>query len=125
MVYATASDLEAGWRPLDPDEESRAGTLLERASLMLDSHGPFGADKGPALKAVCCAMVQRVMSRQNLGVVQESQTGGSYSHQWTYANPTADMYITKAERRMLGIGGHAGGMVKLDIHDRSGESVDW
>lgn len=125
MAYATSSDLEAGWRPLSDDEKARAYVLLERASIMLDSHGPFAEDKKPALTAVCCSMVQRVMSRQNLGVVQESQTGGSYSHQWTYANPTADMYITKGERKMLGIGGHVGGMVKLDIHDRYGESVDW
>jgi len=37
------------------------------------------------------------------GASQMSMTAGPYTQQFTYANPSGDMYLTKIEKRLLGI----------------------
>lgn len=58
------------------------------------------------LKQVCCSMVIRAMSATEadaFGASQMSMTAGPYSQSWSYSNPTGDMYLTKLEKRLLGI----------------------
>lgn len=38
------------------------------------------------------------------GATQFSQTAGSYTRSASFANPTGDLYLTKAEKLQLGIG---------------------
>ncbi|MBQ1449739.1 MAG: hypothetical protein IIZ12_02215, partial [Eggerthellaceae bacterium] len=59
------------------------------------------------LKIVVCNMVERAMSTGGdmYGVTQQSMTAVGFTQQYTYANPTGDLYISKAEKRMLGISG--------------------
>ncbi len=105
MAYATVSDLEARWKTLDAQEEAVASTLLEDAAVLIDSMGTPRSDD--AARVVSCYMVRRAMSSQAadvFGVTQTSMTAGSYQQQWTYANPGGDLYLTKAERSMLGLG---------------------
>lgn len=111
MAYADVSDLEARWRELNEAEEARAEVLLADASAVLDSLVDVDETDTEQLeicKIVVCAMVQRAMvagEADAYGVTQQSMTAGPYTQSWTYSNPNANLYLTKAEKKMLGVGG--------------------
>ena len=123
MNYAEVSDVEARWRDLTTDEQSRCETLLGDASAMLDALVPSTEGKEDLLCAVCCDMVIRAMSASGadaFGASSVSMAAGPYSQTWSYANPSGDMYLTKLEKRLLGItGGYIG-----SIQARIGENDD-
>ena len=109
MAYATVSDVEARWRTLSQGEAAKAGVLLDDAAAILDTLGDFDptdATTAANLRTVSCNMVIRVMSASqsdNFGLSQGSMTAGVYTQSWTYSNPSGDMYLTKMEKRLLGI----------------------
>ena len=109
MAFADVSDLESRWRELSTDEEARANVLLDDASAMLSALVEVdSSDAGQAelLKMVCCDMVIRAMSAtaaDTFGVSQTSMTAGPYTQSFSYSNPSGDMYLTKLEKRLLGI----------------------
>jgi hypothetical protein len=110
MAYADVSDLEVRWRTLTTDEQARAEALLDDASAMLATAvivDDSDEQQAALLKIVCCNMVIRSMSTGGdmYGVSQQSMTAVGFTQQFSYANPTGDLYITKAEKRMLGISG--------------------
>ncbi|HAM15348.1 MAG TPA: hypothetical protein DCP91_05730 [Eggerthellaceae bacterium] len=110
MAYADVSDLEVRWRTLTADEQTRAEALLDDASAMLDAYVTVDETDEKQLnllKIVVCNMVERAMSTGDdmYGVTQQSMTAVGFSQQFSYANPTGDLYITKTEKRMLGISG--------------------
>lgn len=111
MAYADVSDLEVRWRTLDESETARAEALLDDASAMLDACvtvDESDEQQAALLKIVVCNMVQRSMSTGGgdlYGVSQQSMTAVGFTKQVSYVNPTGDLYITKAEKRMLGISG--------------------
>lgn len=110
MAYATVSDLEAGWRELTEQEQSVAGVLLERAAVILDSFVTVDATdchQMDVLNMVSCSMVQRAMIASDsgaFGVSQQTISADIYSQTQSFANPTGDLYLTGAEKKMLGIG---------------------
>ena len=113
MAYADVSDLEVRWRTLDESEQERAAVLLDDASAMLDALimvDETDESLMKRLKIVVCNMVERAMSTGGdlYGVTQQSMTAVGFSQQFSYANPTGDLYITKAEKRMLKISGKIG-----------------
>lgn len=109
MAYATVSDIESRWRALNEAEQSRASVLIDDASAMLTALVNVDSDdqeQAQLLKQVCCSMVIRAMSATEtdaFGASQMSMTAGPYSQSWSYSNPTGDMYLTKLEKRLLGI----------------------
>lgn len=112
MAFADVSDIKARWRELSTDEQARAEVLIDDASVMLaqlvdiDESDAAQAD---VLKIVCCDMVIRSMSAtesDTFGVAQTSMTAGPYTQSFSYSNPSGDMYLTKMERKLLGIGGN-------------------
>lgn len=110
MAYATVSDIESRIeRALSQDEQSRASVLIDDASAMLTALVNVDSDdqeQAQLLKQVCCSMVIRAMSATEadaFGASQMSMTAGPYSQSWSYSNPTGDMYLTKLEKRLLGI----------------------
>ena len=111
MAYAEVTDVEARWHSLSGEERQRAGVLIEDASAMLDGLVKVDdADDMQArqLKTVCCNMVIRAMvasMSDMFGVSQQSVIAGPYSQSFSYSNPSGDMYLTKMERRLLGISG--------------------
>ena len=112
MAFADVSDLESRWRELSTDEEARANVLLGDASAMLSAFVKVDSsdyEQSQLLKMVCCDMVIRAMSAtaaDTFGVSQTSMTAGPYSQSFSYSNPSGDMYLTKLEKRLLGIGGN-------------------
>lgn len=109
MAFATVDDLAARWRALTEDEEERAAVLLDDAAVMLSAlvHvDPNDAQQAELLKIVSCNMVERAMlagENNALGVTQASVSADIYSQSWTFSNPSGDMYLTKNEKRLLGI----------------------
>lgn len=109
MAYAEVSDIESRWRDLSTEEEARATALIDDASAMLTELVDIDAADDAQLqllKIVCCNMVIRAMSASEydaFGASQMSMTAGPYTQQFTYANPSGDMYLTKMEKRLLGV----------------------
>ena len=109
MRYAEVSDLEARTtRPMSDDERAVASALLDDASAMLTALAgpPEDDDRCALMTMVACNMVQRAMSATDaglFGVTQSTMTAGPYTQSQTYSNPAGDMYLTKTEKRMLGV----------------------
>lgn len=109
MAFADVSDLESRWRELSTDEEARANVLLGDASAMLSALVDVDDEddeQAALLKMVCCDMVIRSMSATSMdtyGVSQSAITAGPYTQSFSYSNPSGDMYLTKLEKRLLGI----------------------
>ncbi len=110
--FATITELPNGWRPLTTDEIERAGWLLAKASRAIRAELPSvdariaAGTLDPELASdVVCDMVRRQLSTptDRDQVAQASETRGPFSMTATYANPTGEPYLTKAERRRLGI----------------------
>lgn len=117
--FATVADLEARWRPLSDPEKARAAILLADASAQVRVEAP-GIDArltvvAPATvpeldpiipRRVVADMVRRAMlaAPDQPALANYQTTAGPFSQSGTFVNPTGDLYITKAERRLLGIG---------------------
>lgn len=112
MAYADVSDLVERWRELSTDEQARAAVLLDDASAMLAQLVDVkesDEQQEALLRTVCCSMVIRTMSAtesDSFGASNMSMSAGVYSQSWSYANPSGDMYLTRLEKKMLGIGGN-------------------
>lgn len=103
--FASSADLKARWPELS--DEQVAGTLLSDASQLIRDTCPGWAGAAPAtLKAITCAMVKRALisGTDNAGLSSAQETAGPYSQTMTYANPTGDLYMTRAEKQRLGQG---------------------
>ena len=109
MAFAEVSDIEARWHPLSSEEQERAEVLLEDASAMLSELvkvDESDEEQADLLKIVSCNMVIRSMSateHDSFGATNMSMTAGPYQQSFTYSNPTGDMFLTKMEKRLLGI----------------------
>ena len=104
MAYANISDIEARWRVLSTDEAARANALLEDAATILDGLADTEKIEPNLLCQVSCNMVIRAMSTQDLfGASSSTITAGAYSQTVSYAVPSGDLYLTKTERRLLGV----------------------
>lgn len=120
--FATISDLEAGWRPLSASERIRAAGLLAKASRTIRADAPgidarIAADTLDAALVgdIACDLVRRILTvpTDQQPATQASQSAGPFSASITFANPTGDMYLTKAERRRLGISRQRAGFVDM------------
>ncbi|RTE47735.1 Gp19/Gp15/Gp42 family protein [Actinobaculum sp. 352] len=104
--FATVDDLEARWHPLTDTEKDRALAILADASSLIRDECPSWADAPQAtLRRITCAMVRRAMAsptgEEGIPVTSRMQTAGPYTQQVAYANPTGDLYMTRAEKRAL------------------------
>lgn len=112
-MFATVNDLEARYKVLNAEERERAEVLLQDASNIIaaqmgDKVNPEDEQQKELLKAITVAMVKRSISTNDgfggVPVSNMQQVAGSYSQTLTYANPAGDLYLTRAEKRALGIG---------------------
>lgn len=117
--FATPADLAKRWRPLSAAEEITATELLADASAEIRSLRK-GIDAllvvvPPAtepeidpkvVRRVVCAMVKRSMlvPVDQLPVTSLQESAGPFAQTQSFANPTGDLFLTKGEKRMLGIG---------------------
>ena len=110
--FASIEDLAVRWRELHGDEEKKAVALIGDATAKLLKElreAEIKVDEADLvqsaiLRSVCCAMVRRAMDSSEDGAyTQTSMTAGPYTQSWTPANPNGDMYLTKEERKALGL----------------------
>lgn len=117
VPFATATDLAARWRTLTSAEETLATTLLgdasnlilsecSRANLVDDADTAEQTTRAATLKRIVCAMVKRAMidGTDEPSFAEMQQTAGPFGFRVKPANPTGDLYLTKAERRSLPCG---------------------
>lgn len=118
-IYATVSDVEAGFRDLTADEESICNALLEEAAVIIDAYNMNAADD--AKKVVSCRMVRRAIGDGEgsqalpIGATQGSIAAGGYSQSWTISGgSTGELYIGRIEKRLLGVGNSIGSYSPLE-----------
>ena len=125
--FATVEDYEARYGGVE--DEKRLETLLSDASLFLASQrglviDPDDSTQAALLTAVTCAMVHRsMMAGSYAGLSNVSQGAGGYTASVAVYNPGGDLYLTRNERRALGIGGARIGSVAPAINGWYGSNV--
>lgn len=114
MAYATVAAVQARMlRTLSPAEQSVCSALLDDAAVIIDAYAPE-ADPSAA-EAVSVRMVMRALgdggqSGIPMGATQGSMTGLGYSQSWTIGSGGAsgEIYLSRVEKRMLGVGNKLG-----------------
>lgn len=110
--YATIQQIEAGFRELTADEQSKASELAEEASLIVDRYAPNA--ETDIKTVVVCRMVRRAIDSGGapavpMGASQGTTTAGPYSQSWTIGSGSAgELYLSKQEKSMLGVGNKIG-----------------
>ena len=124
---ATVEDYEARYGEVE--DEARVTALLQDATNIIASQPGF-CDKNRdetwwgVLETVACAMVHRsMMSGSYAGLSSVSQGAGGYTASVGVYNPGGDLYLTRNERRALGIGGARIGSVSPVIDGRYGSNA--
>lgn len=117
MKYADVADVEAGFRPLDAEEQKLCEDLLDEAGIVIDA---YNADADTERKKlVSCRMVRRQLdagpgAAQNavtfpMGASQGSASALGYSQTWTMSGGSVgELYLSKLEKKLLGVGDRIG-----------------
>ena len=109
MAYATVADVQARMlRTLSTDEEDVAETLLDDAAVLIDSYNTDATDDTKGV--VSARMVVRALGDgQDVGVpmgaTQGSVSALGYAQSWTIGSGGGfgDLYVSKADKQMLGV----------------------
>ena len=107
--FATVADYEARYGEVE--DEKRVTALLQDATNIIASQPGFAMREGDetwmgVLETVTCAMVHRsLMSGAYAGLSNVSQGAGGYTASVSVYNPGGDLYLTRNEKRALGLGG--------------------
>lgn len=109
--YADIADLTAKYN-LTPAQENVAETYLEDASILirdlLAAEGKSVEDyEDDTITKITRDVAYRGLSAVSDGamVSQYTESAIGYSETFTYSNPQGDLYLTKLEKKQLGIGG--------------------
>ena len=121
MAYAEVYDIEVRLgRTFTADEAVNVQALLDGASAVLNKLVKVTNDteQYALLKFVCTNMVCRTVDSgvDVLGASQASVTAGPYTQSYSFSTPSGDMYLTKLEKRLLGITSGYIGTIPADIH---------
>lgn len=114
MAYATVTDVQARMlRTMTSDEQAVCTARLDDVALMIDAIAE-GA-KADAKKIVSCNTVIRMLgdgaeSAVPMGATQGSMSALGYQQSFTLGGGAAygEPYISKADRRLLGLGDQIG-----------------
>ena len=115
-AFATHADLAARWRSLSTAEQAQATVLLGDASAIVRAEVPTvdaqitaGTLDTDLVKAIVCGMVKRAMIAGDTGegVSAQQETAGPFAYQQTFSNPMGNVYLTKQDRRLLGVSSRA------------------
>ena len=106
--FATVADYEARYGEVE--DEARVSALLQDATNIIASQPGFAMREDETwwgvLETVACAMVHRsMMAGSYAGLSSVSQGAGGYTASVGVYNPGGDLYLTRNERKALGIGG--------------------
>ena len=125
--FATVEDYEARYGEVE--DEARVTALLQDATNIIASQPGF-CDKNRdetwwgVLETVACAVVHRsLMSGAYAGFSNVSQGAGGYTESVAVYNPGGDLYLTRNEKKALGIGGARIGSVAPAIDGWYGSNL--
>lgn len=120
MAYAAVVDVQKRLtRTLSESEQTVCETLLNDVAAMIDSIAP-DADRGVKNIVSCRAVVRAIGDGASVGVplgaTQGSMSALGYSQSWTIGGGGAagEIYLSKAEKRMLGVGNRIGSKSPLE-----------
>lgn len=113
MAYATVEDVQERMiSTMSEAQETVCTALLEDAAVLIDAYAP--AANAEVKKVVSCRMVARAIGDGSdsgipAGASQGSMSALGYSQSWTMAGgSTGEVYMSKTERKMLGVGDRIG-----------------
>lgn len=104
-VNITYADVEARWHLLSDNERVQADALIADAvQLLTDLKVDVNTISEKTLVRTVCAMVKKAMLANDCaGISQQSQSALGFSENYTYTNPSGDLYLTAFEKKALGI----------------------
>lgn len=141
--FATWEDLKDIWRPLSVDEQAKATKLLGYASAFIrnefpgidariDAHTedprPDWAIDPDMPEYVALRMVKRAMdvTEGSDGVSSEMVVAGPFTRQRSFSTPLGDLYMSKKEYGMLGVGGSRAKAYTINpMSDTAGTNLPW
>lgn len=119
MLYAEVQDVEAGFRALSKEEQTRCVALLSEAVVIIDHYNP-DAD-ADTKRVVSCRMVRRPLGDGEdgvsfpMGATQGTATALGYSQSWTMGSGSSgELYLSKLEKKLLGVGSKIGARSPLE-----------
>lgn len=119
MTYAEVFDVEAGFRALSKEEQTRCVALLSEAAVIIDHYNP-DAD-ADTKRVVSCRMVRRPLGDGEdgvsfpMGATQGTATALGYSQSWTMGSGSSgELYLSKLEKKLLGVGSKIGARSPLE-----------
>ena len=126
MVYATTNDVINLWRPLQPDEITRAKELIEIIcdSLRVEAHKVNkdldqmiidDPDLANVARSVVVDVVARTLmtSTEQEPMTQFSQSANGYAVSGTFLIPGGGLFIKKSELARLGLRRQRYGVIDL------------
>lgn len=111
--FAVLQDLEVSWPSISDSQRDDAPQKLIEASLIIRALKPdidelilAGTMDADLPKMVVCGMVKRALKTPDAGegIGTQQQTAGPFSQSFTYTNPDGNLYLSKLDKRLLGIG---------------------
>lgn len=125
MMYATVQDVQKRMiRTLSEDEQNVCKNLLQDAAEIIDSFAPHADEEKKFIAS--CRMVVRTLGDGTdagvpIGATQGSQAALGYSQSWTISNgANGELYLSKIEKRLLGIGNRIGAVNPIDCRPKGG-----
>ena len=113
MAYATTEDVQARMmRDMSEKEQEVCSAFLDDVAVLIDNYSSEASDD--AKKVVSCRAVIRAMGNEGpsavpIGASQGSMSGFGYAQSWTMGGGSAgEVYLSKAEKQMLGAGNKIG-----------------
>ena len=113
MAYATVNDVSARMtRTLSAEEMNIATNLLDDVAILVDAYN-VSAD-ADVKKVVSCRSVIRALGDGDVtvpvGASQGSMSAMGYSQSWTFGanGAVGELYLSKTEKTMLGVGNKIG-----------------
>lgn len=104
MAYATYEDIQRrnGMDVLDSDYVT---ALLDDAAVIVDAYNRNASEA--AKKLVSCNMVIRTIGSRDegvpIGTTQATTSAMVYSQTWTNTNGSGELYLTKLDKKILGV----------------------
>lgn len=114
--FATLAHLKERWPDMPAGTDATAEILLEDASQFILDIAPAAKDAHPnTRKRVVCAVVKRSMAvpAEYEGLSNVQMGAGPYQRSGTVANAHGDFYLTRLEKKALGVGKQRAGDLDL------------
>lgn len=119
-AYATAYDVEEGFRALTSEEQTRAEALLQEAAIIINAYNQSASTDVKRL--VSCRMVRRQLGAGDggdiqfpMGSTQGSMSAMGYSQSWTMGSGSVgELYLSKLDKKLLGVGNRIGAHSPLE-----------